>query len=51
VVTEYEEIGQSNDNAPGCLLAFDSFGKPSDQPRLRSAVTVWDSNRRRGSVL
>jgi hypothetical protein len=31
--TEYEEIGQSNDNAPGCLLAFDSSGKPSDQTR------------------
>jgi hypothetical protein len=32
MVMEYEEIGQSNDNAPGCLLAFAS-GKPSDQTR------------------
>jgi hypothetical protein len=28
MVTKYEEIGQSNDNAPGCLLAFDSSGQP-----------------------
>jgi hypothetical protein len=32
MVTEYEEIGQTNDNdTPGCLLAFDSSGRPSDQ--------------------
>jgi hypothetical protein len=31
MVTEYKEIGQSNDNAPGCLLALDSSGKPSNQ--------------------
>jgi hypothetical protein len=24
-------IGQGNDMPPGCLLAFDSSGKPSDQ--------------------
>ncbi len=32
MVTEYEEIGQSSDNAPGCLLASAS-GKPSDETR------------------
>jgi hypothetical protein len=31
MVTEYEEVGQSNDNVPGCLLALDSSGNPSDQ--------------------
>jgi len=42
VVTEYEEIGQSNDNAPACSSSIRP-ASPAIRAGLHSAVTVRDS--------